>query len=356
MALDFIDSCAHIGVGAGQIPLSRKWTAVSEAAIVTSPSRKSGFAIAIVAGISKTLSYQSQRTAGCAYYMPSSSAAALIMGFGSGGPNIAYLRIEADFTVSIYSGGNNVVIWNSGSVHKVITADTFHYYELKVILGGGAPITVTATLYVDGNLWALSQTGNTAYNANQLLINAAEMNQFFLGPASGGGNTGYACDIYVLNNQTVDLNGNTATCTTFLGDVSILALVPIADINTNWGTFPGGAPHSYALVDEIPPDDDTTYVFTPTLNEIEAFQFQQLVGFIGSIFGAQLLLYCKKDDEGSRTIEGIVGGTSQNNNYGLQQYLYDYYDYFIFPLDSDNGVTWTPAVYNAENFGAKLSG
>lgn len=353
--LEFIDSCAHSGSGSNQIPLSRKYTSYSEAQYVTTPSRVAGVAIAITNVINKTLSYQTNRIIGCAYYIPSSSSGATIMGFGSGGITLAYLKVESDFTVSMRSGGTNEIIWNSGIDHLVVTADVYHYYEFGIVLTGTAPIEFTGTLYVDGQEWTSGQVGSTGINQNQLIVGVATMNGISFSGASGGGSTGYVCDIYVLNGATVDLNGNTATCITFLGDVSIIERMPVQDVTIQWGVVGGSGPYSYTRVNEIPPDDDTTYVNSDTLNQADTFLFQPILGFTGTLLGAQLLLYAKKDAEGTRTIEGIVGDTAQNNNNGLQQYLYDYYDYFIFPLDSDNGTPWTPAIYNAENFGVFLS-
>ena len=112
---------------------------------------------------------------------------------------------------------------------------------------------------------------------------------------------------------------------------------------------------SLNLYADVAPDITTIINITDTVGQAETFKFQQLISFTGIIFGAQLLLYAKKDAEGARSIAGLVGGSVVNNLYGNQSYLYDYYDYFIYPLDSDNGTAWTPAVYNAENFGAQLS-
>lgn len=349
--MDFIDSCAHSGSGGSQIPLSRKWTSYASATYSTTQTRTSGVSIALQGGISKTLSYVNERWFGLACYISNGQAIPVFMAFGSGGAVLIYLTLELDSTISIRDGLTHSLIWNSTSL--VITPDTFHYFEFHVLLGGSTPLTVSCDLHVDGQTWASSVTSNLGYNASNLIIDAAEMNQIQVSGASGSGQTIYLCDIYVVNAATTDLNGNTSTLTGFLGDVDIDALIPIADHTVQW-TPSAGSTH-YMLVDEIPPDDDTTYVSSNTTNQVDDFEFQQITGFSGNLLGAQLCIYAKKDAEGSRTIEGTVGGTAQNNNNGLEQYLYDYYDYFIFPLDSDNGTPWTVTNFNAERFGVKLS-
>lgn len=356
MALDFIDSTAHSGTGASAALISRKWTTVLNANYTTTFSRVAGYSIAVVSSIAKTLSYVNERFLGAAYYLPTSGGSAPnFMGFASGGINVAYLRIETDFTVSIISGGNNTRIWNSGSVHLSITGDTFHYYEFHVVMGGSTPVTVTCDLKIDGQIWVTSVSGNTGYNASSLLSNAATMNQIFFGGSGSGANQGFVCDVYCCNVNTTDINGHATTLNTFLGDISVEVIIPISDNTIQWTIGAGGGSTHFNLVKEIPPDDDTTYVESSTTSQIDTYNFQNIVGFSGTLLGCQLLLYAKKDAEGSRAIRALMGGIAQVNNNGTDQYLYDYYDYFIFPLDSDNGTAWTPAVFNAENFGIKLN-
>jgi hypothetical protein len=352
MAMDFIDSCAHSGSGGSQIPISRKWTSYASANYSTVQARTSGTSIALQGGIGKTLAYKAQRWFGLAAYIDNGEAIPFFMQFGSGGAVLVYTTLEVDSTMSIKVGPSNATIWNSAPL--VITADMFHYYEFHVTLSGASPIVVTCDLHVDGQVWVTGATGNTGYNATNLIIQNTLMNQITVGGPSGSGQTIYLCDIYCFNSDTTDINGNPVPFTPgFLGDVDIDALIPIADHTTNW-TPSAGTSH-FALVDEIPPDDDTTYISSDTTGQVDDFEFQQITGFTGTILGAQLLIYAKKDAEGTRTINGLVGGVPQVNNYGTDQYLYDYYDYFIFPLDSDNGTAWTPSIYNAEHFGVGLS-
>jgi hypothetical protein len=353
LALDFIDSCAHSGTGSNQIPITRKWTSSGQASYTNSPSRVAGGAIAITGAIAKTLSYKSERWLGAAYYFPGSASTAIVMSFQGSGNNLTYIKVESDRTVSIYAGGSNVLLYNSGAQHLVLTPDKFHYIEFHCLLGGSTPITLSLDMKIDGQTWASGVTGNSFYNASNMFTNTATMNQIFFGAPIGGGFVSYICDIYCVNADSTDINGHPTTLNTFLGDISIVPNVPISDNTTNW-TPNMGSSH-FALVDEIPPDDDTTYVSSNTVGNVDDYTFQQLTGFTGTLLGAQLLVYAKKDAEGSRTIEGLVGGTAQTNNNGTQQFLSDYYDYYIFPLDSDNGTAWTPTNYNAEHFGVKLS-
>jgi hypothetical protein len=361
MATDFLDSCSHSGVGAAAIPVSRKWTVFNDAsyqnASTGAPVDRAGQTVlAIVTGglVSRSCSYQTQRTVGVRYYIPTASSSGPIITFGTGGQELCSLNIESDRSISIYTYPSLIKIYNSGTQGFFVTTDVFHYFEMTVTLGGGNPIGVTVSVDIDSTQWAVNASGPTGVIATDTLVGTTSMNQITIS-APQGNVTAYACDIYVFNGLTTDINGNVTANTGMTGDVSIDALIPIADKTPlQWSIFPSGSPSSFSLIDEIPPDDDTTYIFSSSLGQVSMFQFQQLVGFLGTIFSAQLCLYVKKDAEGARAITGVVGNTPVNNLFGSSSQLYDYYDYFLYPLDSDNGTQWTPSVYNAEVFGIKL--
>ena len=353
MAIELIDSFAHSGeqdATPSPIPLTRKWTNISGNGGYydsTTHVRASGHAMALVGNINKTLDYVSFRVAGVAYFYPGSSDRGNPIAFLSGGTTLVQLTIEADSTLSVYAGGTRLA--NTGSSF-VITTDVYHYYEISVQLGGGSPITVTAIVNVDG-FQRINATGNSTINASSLLVNAALMNGISLGAAEGGGSTAWAADFYCLNNNNTDIFGAVTANVNFLGDVSIFALMPVQDVTVQWQAVPA-VPHHYVNVNEIPPDDDTTYVFTDTVGQKETFLFQPILGFVGTIFGAQLLIYAKKDNEGSRAFQPTIGGTAFS---GLDNYLCDYYTYYLWAMDTNNGVPWTPTNFNSQDFGAELT-
>lgn len=346
MGLEFIDSFAHSGEQHAAIDTFLKWTNGLNAGLyTTSPVRASGHAITLIGEIHKTLKlYKNFRVAGVAYYYPATSTRGTPLIFLSGGLPIVTLIIEADNSLSVYSG---VRIINSS---YIVTGDVYHYYEMSVTLGGATPLTVDVIVRIDGHE-VINTSGASSFAASQLLVQSALMNGIGLGGALGGGNVAYACDFYCLNNDSTDILGFTTTNTNFLGDVGVYALMPVQDVSVSWQPFGGSGTSSFSCVNEIPPDDDTSYVFTDTVGQIETFHFQPILGFTGTIFGAQLLVYAKKDAEGSRAFQPVIGG----NPFDVNNYLYDYYDYFIWPLDTNVGLVWTPTNFNSQNFGAELT-
>lgn len=364
MALELLDSSSHSGAFGAGIPVTRKWTQAFAASYANAsggspaPVRRPGqTVIALVGDISKTLTYQSERFIGVAYYMPDSADAGSMIVFGTGGQQLVQLQMEADRSLSLSVSPSNTRIWNSGSSGLFITTGVYHYYEMSVTLSGATPISVTVSVNVDNSPWAVAVTGATGVNASSTLSGATAMNQVSLGVPTGNV-TAFVCDIVVMNTSTTDVNGNTTTLTGFLGDVEVIPTFPVADVSVAWSPFPTGTPagSTWTLIDENPPDDDTTYIDSDTVSQEATYNFTPLAGFTGTILGAQLLLYAKKDAEGARSITGVCAGTSLKNTYGqTQSQLNDYYDYYVFPLDTDLGTPWTESVFNAEAFGIDLT-
>jgi hypothetical protein len=366
MAFEFMDGCSHLGTGNAFPPAiipDRKWTSISPLGInyVTSPVRRTNPAFAAPACCinlnssfpRKTLTYQSSRYMAAAYYLASSNPAITqFFGMLSGGVLIAYLTVENDQTVSIYAGGNGTPIFNSAPF--TFGLDAYHYVEFFASLGGGSPITVTASLRVDGRVLATNVTGNTAINASSLLSGAATMNQ--IGFAGG---VAYLMDVFVFNSSATDVNGNATAINTFQGDLAIMDLVPDANVAANW-TLVGGSTQ-YGTLANIPPKDDVQYIYSDTVGQVSSVNMTPISGITGTLVAAQLCVYAKKDAEGSRAIRAQLNGTDLKNATGigstpiLDQYLYDYYDDFLFPLDSDNGTPWTETLFNAAAFGVKVS-
>ena len=376
MALEFMDSCSHMGSGeissVPPCPLDRKWTFASgyycnASSSPSGPVRRSAPSYAATvcamycgsgsvfgASAYKTLPYVDARFIGLAFYLPEGSLAGTICQFLSGGAVLASLGTETDGTVSIRNN-QNTLIWNSAPY--VFAYDAYHYVEFFTSITGTTPVTLSCSLVIDGNTLVTNVTGSAGINASQLLVDAALMNQISI----GGTSPCYAMDIIVFNTSTTDVNGNATLIYTFQGDVDIDAVIPDADVTTAWSKFPSGAANQYGLVNEIPPDDDTTYIYSDTVSQVSSFNMTPITGFSGTLVAAQLLIYSKKDAEGSRAIVGQLNSATLANWTGVgltpvnNQYLFDYYQYFIFPLDSDGGTPWTPTNFNAATFGVEVS-
>lgn len=356
MALRFIDSVQHYGTTIPGV-LQRKWTNVSGVGVqLTGGRRANGPCLNGVGGgngIWKTLTHQSRYVIGAAIQ---NFNAGSLLGFANNQTIVAFLQPNNDNTLSVKGGTNGAIL--GSSTLAVSNISEWHYYEIDCTFGeAGTNVTCTATVWVDSSIF-ISTSGTLALPYAQLIDGSATVNQ--VGVYPNGGNTPggvLAQDFYCVDATNTDANGYSTTNTAHLGDVEIDALFPDADVTTNWGSFGGDGTHAYTCVDDTPgPDDDTSYVYTTATGSSEAFNYQPISTFTGTIIGAQYLVCVKKTAEGERVIELTVGGNPVKTieYQGTSNYLSDYYTYFIASLDTDNGVAWTPTVFDAEVFGITL--
>jgi len=344
MALRFIDSMGHYGTAT---TVQRKWSNVALVGFQPSGGRRNAAYLTYTGGVLlKTLTHQTRYIQGAAIKYAGEGPS---LSVSNDTRIIAYLNLNNDNTISIYGGnGENLGV----SANAVADPSSFHYYEFDCTVGAaGNLISIVGIARVDNNQ-VLTVTGTTTITASNLIDGMATVNQVGF---QGGANFD-VMDYYCLDTSATDINGYSTTNTMFLGDVEIDALFPGTDTTTQWGSFGGDGTHAYTCVNETPPDDDTSYVFTTATGSSEAFIYQPISTFTGTIIGAQYLVCAKKTAEGNRVVAMTVGGTNVKTIefQGTSAWLSDYYIYYIAPLDSDNGTPWTTAVFDAEKFGITL--
>jgi hypothetical protein len=152
-------------------------------------------------------------------------------------------------------------------------------------------------------------------------------------------------DTYLL-----DTTGS-APQNTFLGPSRIVTPVPTgAGSHTQW--TPTGAASNFQCVNEAPPDGDTTYVADSTPGDLDSYVFGQADGG-ATIFAVQTNLYARKDDANTRQIATLVrqGGVDFVGTTFTEAASYS--DFTQIYNQDPTGTNWTPAVFNADEFGVK---
>lgn len=368
--LRFIDSGGQHYInaqgGATQFILLRKWT-IAQCDVLNNGSGRRGDPYIGAGGALKTLTQGNNWILGAAMQLTGGTQAGLhsIQNCGNG---VADLVLNSDFTLSVkLSGGGASTIFTS--TLSVTDASTWHYYEVAWFLSGTGTQngTLTGSLWVDGDLWG-TYSGTSPATGSDYINGSYTANQVGF---SGGCNV---MDYYALDTVGTDINGYTTTNTKRWGDVQVIALLPITDVTTNWSQFGGTSGTANTAVSDFvstsegtfsSPDDDTSYVYSSSTGQSEAFNYQSISTFTGTIFGAQYSVCAKKTAEGSREIALTVGTSTVNteNFLGPTNYLSDYYVYYIAPLDSipgtggtGTGTPWTIANYDSETFGVTLVG
>lgn len=301
-------------------------------------------------GVFKTIDNQTTWIVGGAFYWPAVS--------NGGGVAIVQVNtlcvkwlMEPDGRIQVIPGvGGGTTTGTSGIV---ISDNSWNYVEAFFTLGTAG----TAIVKINGTT-AVSMLGvNLCSNTTADVVN-------FVG--GGGGNPTFIDDVYVFDtnaNFTVVAGTTTttytSTCTTFAGDSRIGTLTASADTTTiQWATSTGTV--HFSLVDEQPPDDDTSYVQTTmtgtsTTGPQDLYKFTPVSGTVGVIIGAQSNIFARKTDASNRAIT-LITSNSQGSSTGDQKYLnFSYIDYLNqFDVNPNGGGTWTPAVLNTTSWGVQV--
>lgn len=114
-------------------------------------------------------------------------------------------------------------------------------------------------------------------------------------------------DIYILNEKTTDGFGNVSDLISFLGDVRVEALQPNGNGNSSQlDGSDGNSTDNYLLVDDVTPDDDTTYVQSDVNDEKDTYALENLASTSGSVAAIQIVTRARKTDTGSRSIAQVA--------------------------------------------------
>jgi hypothetical protein len=264
---------------------------------------------------------------------------------------IFQLRMFPNGTFVLYAGNQ----FMANPLTFVATSGVWTALGLDLVLtNNGGVVAVGCRFYVNGAKLFDNYASPTNSNVNltDLLSGSAMANYHTFGAITSGSGTTIMDDVFILDAMTVAAS-NPNTQYTDVGDVGIFAIYPRADVDTQWTALTG--PNRYAMVNEAPPDGDASYIYSDTPTQIQTFYYQTVATFAGQIKGAQLSIFARKDNEGSRAIVDCAGSGSYVGTVNF--YLGDSYYYHTFPYDIDpvSGLSWTVALINAGDYGVQLA-
>jgi len=219
----------------------------------------------------------------------------------------------------------------------LFNTNEWYYVEMKSQVSFSAPnLTFNNEFRVNENP-VLSETfslncGSTTFGSH------AKFAQISPG-GPGGGFHAIIDDLYVTDSE-------------YLGDIKIAVLYPnAAGASTTWTPNVSMAAN-YNMVKEHPPDDDTTVNTASTTGLIDYYNLDDIVGFTGTIKGAQALWLTKKSDTGTGAIKGLwsAGSGHQTPEFFPSNLSYLY---LIDPQRSslDTGIDWTVGEINSLQLG-----
>lgn len=249
--------------------------------------------------------------------------------FNHGGTPQVTLALNAAGKLELRSGNNGATL-AVGTL--VLQPNTWYYIEWDVTIGAGA--TGASVCQIDG-VQQFNVSGITTQQSGLAELTAIMW--------LGAGNPALFDDQYIK------------TTAGFLGPSRIILKKPNANGATNqWTANPG--PNNFAMVNETPPDGDTTFNSDATATDIDLYAFTALGQNPANIWAVQVDLYARKDDAAARAIATEVrsGGT---NFVGVTQpaltttYLALYTQ--IYEQDPKTSAAWVLANLDAAQFGVQ---
>lgn len=249
------------------------------------------------------------------------------------------LQANSDGSVSVLAGNDPFPVTLGTSSPNLISINNYAYCEMKISAFSGAG---TVNVRINGAT-VLTVTGNTNPDGT------GTCNTWYLA-GTGGGLSAFHDDVYLCNLLDSGIPGQPNN--DFLGAIRNYAQVPIGDASPLQWAPDTGTTH-YTQVDEIPPDDNTSYVFDGTVGDVD----QYVYGTSGitppvQIFGVQVCLDAALDIAGSRSIAPDVGGVP-----GTGVGLSTSYNMVRQPYDGNpvNGSAWQLTDFATVRFGPKVT-
>jgi hypothetical protein len=237
-------------------------------------------------------------------------------------------------TLSVIRGGSGGTVLATSA--NVIGLNQWYYIELKALIDNAG----TYQVRVNGVDWIVAGAGDTQASATNNFANRVRYNLGRIDSAT------YLEDVYICD-------GDGSRNNDFLGDIRIAA--GFADAAGTFSQFTPTSGVNYTCIDETTPNDDTDYVATSGVGNIDTYNFAALPVASGTILGIQMLPYARKDDAGSRSISNIIYYNSTAYS-GAAQSVGDIYSYYpeIFETNPDTSDNWTVPEVNSAEFGVKL--
>lgn len=256
--------------------------------------------------------------------------------YDGGGGYVAGLNVDNSTHLAVYANGGSTLV---GTGTTPIAMNTWYYVELKIVVAGASG---SCELHVNG-LSSPAEIPATTGNFGTNNIGRFSMQR-------NGNNQSDVCgdDWYIL-----DLTGP-APQNNFLGDVTVETLMPNGDgAHTAWVPTPVGT--HWNKENEIPPDNDTTYVSSSNPGDLDTYTVTPLAQPTGAVYGVMTNLYARKNDAAVHTIAPVIRQSGTDNIGATTVGLSTSYLWYrqLYPLDT-TGAAWTPTSVDNAEYGIKM--
>lgn len=261
--------------------------------------------------------------------LPASNSIGRALAIADGSNNtLCYIWITTTGAIQVKNSAGTVLAASAG---PVIVANAWQHIEFKAFMSATVG---TVEVRVEG------VTVCTATGVNTGAGPAAQVRIDKYADSGGASITAFHKDFIVWD-------GSGTTNTDFIGSCSVVTLKPNADISLNW--TPSSGVTGWNLINESPPDDNSSYISAPTPAPSPAvFGLTDLPPDVTSVKGLMTLIRSEKTDGGDGNLQAslVSGGSTVNGNDRPLTTAYTYWN-DLFPLDPATAAAWLPSAVNA---------
>lgn len=250
-----------------------------------------------------------------------------------------YLEASATGTLVVKQGGTGTIIAQSDP--NTIFPGVWNYIEIKATAGRPGNVVVR----LNGGTVAAG-SGSTVHNSMPIGYNLIRFPQYLLEDAS---NHEKAVDDFYLCDATGTLFND------FCGDVVIHGMMPYQDAGPNDMQAFGGGLSNYTAIDDIPPDEDLSYLYSNTAGHSDMFDLDNLPANIIDVLAVGVHARARKDAPGTSNIK-LLARYLDDTAASPSKYLSTVYmgQHHFFEIAPDGG-SWNKLKANNLNIGVEVA-
>jgi hypothetical protein len=237
------------------------------------------------------------------------------------------------------------------SAAAALSRDAWHYVEMKVTIHGS---TGHVEVHVDGVEVIHAGDLDTQTTANAT-VDSVSLRNLIPIVVDGAAQTSPSNYVPILFDDFYICDASGAANNDFLGDVRVEQLLP--DGAGNYAQFDGVNTGTHvAAVDEAGlHDGDTTYIYSPTVDDIDTFTCANLSTSPATVLGVQACVVARKDDASSRSVATVIRHNS-TDAFGTGTSLGDTYVHLLTMHETaPDASAWDATKVNACEVGAKVT-
>jgi hypothetical protein len=259
-------------------------------------------------------------------------------------------KVRSDGSISVHAGSSTAASLLGQTATGIIvpnaagTGADYKMIEIEVVAGTGTSGSLKLRV---ADTEVLNVTGiNTAPSG------AAQYNRFRLLACASGSMTELLDDLYVNDDS------GSAPENTYFGEAFVVeSMIPNGNGNSSqWVGSDGNSTDNYLLVDDSG-NDDTDYVRSGLLNDLDTYAMSNLSNATGTIIRATHLFVARKDDVATRTLASTLRTNSTDYPSGTNKAMAGTYGVFVDErtINPDTSLRFTIADLNGIEYGTKVT-